>query len=52
MPHFAVSSLPDKEAKDIYAFVRTFKPDDPSVDSVPVLKSILQEVESRDPAKP
>jgi len=52
MPHFAVSSLPDKQAKDIYAFIRTFKPDDPSLDSVPVLKSILQEVESRDPAKP
>jgi cytochrome c len=45
MPNYAEASLPDKDALDIYAYIRTFKDDAPEVDEIPVLKAILQDAE-------
>jgi mono/diheme cytochrome c family protein len=41
MPNYPASALSDAQARDIYAYVRTFKPDAPAVKDVPTLKAIL-----------
>ena len=41
MPNFSEKSLPDKAAKDIYAYIRTFKSSAPAVKDIPALSSIL-----------
>jgi len=41
MPNYPADSLPDDSAKDIYAFIRTFKDDPPEVEDIPALKAIL-----------
>lgn len=41
MPNFSQSSLPDKDAKDIYAYIRTFKSTAAEVKDIPALNAIL-----------
>jgi mono/diheme cytochrome c family protein len=41
MPNYPAAALSDAQVRDIYAFVRTFKPDAPAVKDVPTLKAIL-----------
>jgi mono/diheme cytochrome c family protein len=42
MPNFSEASLPDKQAKDIYAYIRTFKSSAPAdVKDAPTLNAIL-----------
>lgn len=42
MPNFAVESLPDKAAKDIYAYIRTFKSSAPAdAKDAPALSAIV-----------
>jgi mono/diheme cytochrome c family protein len=41
MPNFAASSLPDKQAKDIYAYIRTFKSSAPELKDIPTLNAIV-----------
>ncbi len=41
MPNFPVSALSDADARDLYAYVRTFKLDAPRAADVPTLKAIL-----------
>lgn len=41
MPNFAASSLPDKQAKDIYAYIRTFKSSAPDLKDIPTLNAIV-----------
>src|SRR5690242_14381073 len=41
MPNFSASSLPDKDAKDIYAYIRTFKSSAPESTNATALNSIL-----------
>jgi cytochrome c len=41
MPNYAEDSLSDKDALDIYAYIRTFKDDPPEVEEIPALKAIL-----------
>lgn len=41
MPNYSAESLPDENAKDIYAYIRTFKDDPPAVEDIPALKAIL-----------
>jgi len=41
MPNYPADSLSDDSAKDIYAFIRTFKDDPPEVEDIPALKAIL-----------
>lgn len=39
MPNFSAASLPDKDAKDIYAYIRTFKSSAPK--DIPTLDAIV-----------
>jgi hypothetical protein len=48
MPYYPASSLPDGDALDIYAYIRTFRDDPPAVEDIPALKAILDAAESRD----
>jgi mono/diheme cytochrome c family protein len=42
MPNYPVTALSDAQVRDIYAFVRTFRPEAPAVKDVPTLKTILE----------
>ena len=42
MPNFPKEAISDKEAKDIYAFIRSFQLDAPAVADIPTLQKILQ----------
>jgi mono/diheme cytochrome c family protein len=41
MPNYSATTLTDAQARDIYAYIRTFKSNAPSVDDIPVFKQIL-----------
>jgi len=41
MPNFSEASLPDKDAKDIYAYIRTFKSSAPELKDIPTLNAIV-----------
>jgi hypothetical protein len=45
MPNYAAASLPDEQALDIYAYIRTFKDDPPNVEDIPALRGILDAAE-------
>ncbi len=45
MPHYPASSLPDDAARDIYAYIRTFRDEPPEIEDIPALKSILEAAE-------
>jgi len=42
MPSFAEASLSDKQAKDVYAYIRTFKSSAPEVKDIPTLSAIVE----------
>ena len=42
MPNFAANTLSDKQAKDIYAYIRTFKSNAPPLQNIPVLNDIIK----------
>ena len=42
MPNFAEASLSDKQAKDIYAYIRSFKRSAPEVKNIPTLTAIIE----------
>jgi mono/diheme cytochrome c family protein len=42
MPNFSAASLPDKQAKDIYAYIRTFKSTAPDLKDIPTLNAIVK----------
>jgi len=42
MPSFAEESLSDKQAKDIYAYIRTFKSTASDVKNIPALTAIIE----------
>ncbi len=42
MPNFAEASLSDKQAKDIYAYIRTFKSTAPPLKDIPALNAIVE----------
>lgn len=41
MPNFSENSMSDKQAKDIYAYIRTFKSSAPDVKDIPTLNAIV-----------
>ncbi len=43
MPNYSANSLSDDSAKDIYAYIRTFKDDPPEMEDIPALKAILDD---------
>ena len=47
MPHYPASSLPDDDARDIYAFIRTLEDEPPPVEDIPALQGILDAAETR-----
>ncbi|HXD20609.1 MAG TPA: cytochrome c [Vicinamibacterales bacterium] len=50
MPNYSAATLPDAQAKDLYAFVKTFTSHAPPVDQIPVFGQILTEAQK--PYKP
>jgi mono/diheme cytochrome c family protein len=42
MPNFSENSLPDSKAKDIYAYIRTFKSNAPELKDIPTLNAIVE----------
>ena len=42
MPNFGEASLSDKQAKDIYAYIRTFKSNAPPLESISTLNEIVK----------
>ena len=50
MPNYSAATLPDAQAKDVYAYVRTFRSHAPPVDQIPVFSQILTEAQK--PYKP
>jgi len=48
MPHYPASSLPDEDARDIYAYILTFVDDPPPVEDIPALQSILDDAKASD----
>jgi mono/diheme cytochrome c family protein len=43
MPSYGVVSLPDRDAADLYAYIRTFKPTQPPVKDIPLLNQMRNE---------
>jgi len=41
MPNFGEASLSDQKAKDIYAYIRTFKSSAPELKDIPTLNAIV-----------
>jgi mono/diheme cytochrome c family protein len=41
MPNYAAETLTDAQAKDIYAYIRSFKQNAPPADKIPTLNAIL-----------
>ena len=42
MPNFGENSMSDKQAKDIYAYIRTFKSSAPPLKDIPTLNAIVE----------
>ena len=43
MPNFAENTMSDKQAKDIYAFIRTFKAAQPDLKNIPLLNQMVED---------
>jgi mono/diheme cytochrome c family protein len=50
MPNYSVATLPDAQAKNLYAYVKTFTSHAPPADQIPVFGQILTEAQK--PYKP
>ena len=51
MPNFAENTLSDKQAKDIYAYIRTFKAAQPDAKNIPLLNQIVEDASKPRPTK-
>src|SRR5437868_9145151 len=47
MPNFPENSVSDKQAKDIYAYIRTFKSTQPDAKNISVLNQILEDARGK-----
>lgn len=47
MPSYSAASLPNDNALDIYAYIRSFKDDPPEVEDIPALKAILDDAKEQ-----
>lgn len=43
MPSYGVASLPDQDAADVFAYIKTFKPTAPAVQDIPLLSQMIKE---------
>jgi mono/diheme cytochrome c family protein len=49
MPNFGEASVSDKQAKDIYAYIRTFKSTAPELKEIPTLNAIVDAAKQEKP---
>ena len=47
MPNYSEAILSDEDARDLYAYIRTFRDEPPEIDKIPSLRSILESAESQ-----
>jgi mono/diheme cytochrome c family protein len=45
MPNYPASEIDDREARDLFAFIDSFRRNDPDVEDVPTLQTILESAE-------
>ena len=50
MPNYAESTLSDDQARDIYAYIKTFRDDPPEVADDPLMQQILDAAKAKNPA--
>ena len=50
MPNYSAQTLPDAQAKDLYAYIKTFRSHAPPVNQIPLFDQILREAQK--PYKP
>ena len=43
MPSYGVASLPNQQAADLFAYIKTFKPTQPAIKDIPLLSDMLKE---------
>ena len=43
MPSYGVASLPNQQAADLFAYIKTFKPTQPAMKDIPLLNQMLRE---------
>ena len=43
MPSYGVASLPDQQAADLWAYIKTFKPTQPALKDIPLLSQMIKE---------
>jgi cytochrome c553 len=43
MPSYGVASLPDPQATDLWAYIKTFKPTQPAVKDIPLLREMIRD---------
>jgi cytochrome c len=43
MPSYGVGSLPDQQAADLFAYIKTFKPTQPALKDIPLLNRMIKE---------
>lgn len=43
MPSYGVTSLPNQQAADLYAYIKTFKPTQPALADIPLLNQMIKE---------
>ena len=43
MPNYGVTSLPNQQAADLFAYIRTFKPTQPALEDIPLLSQMIKE---------
>jgi mono/diheme cytochrome c family protein len=44
MPSYGAASLPDQQAADLFAYIKSFKPTQPPLADIPLLSRMLKEV--------
>jgi mono/diheme cytochrome c family protein len=45
MPNYSAQTLPDAQARDLYAYIKTFRSHAPPVDRIPVFDQIIREAQ-------
>jgi hypothetical protein len=50
MPNYSAQTLPDAQARDLYAYIKAFRSHAPPVDRIPVFDQIIREAQK--PYKP
>jgi hypothetical protein len=43
MPSYGVTSLPNQQAADLYAYIKTFKPTQPALKDIPLLSQMVKD---------